>query len=93
MTTVAGCGESGQSNGVGTNARFSSPFDIVQDSAGRLIVSDENNNKLRLILTSGWSMLGFPFGPVGGAGVANTLMSLVASRLEFRIGKLLCWDW
>jgi hypothetical protein len=60
VTTIAGCGESGESNGVGTNTRFSNPFDIVQDSAGRLIVSDENNHRLRLILTSGVTMLGFP---------------------------------
>ena len=48
VTTVAGLtGLTGDTNGVGSNARFCFPAGIASDSAGFLYVADLGNNKVR----------------------------------------------
>ena len=54
VTTLAGTsGTNGFTNGTGTAARFSVPFDIAVDGAGNLYVSDHGNHAVRLITSAG----------------------------------------
>ena len=51
VTTIAGSGTSGATNGIGAAARFSAPFGITYH-AGNLYVGDEGNNLIRKIVIS-----------------------------------------
>lgn len=51
VTTFAGSGQSGYSDGIGTIAQFSSPVDIAIDFAGNLYVSD--SGRIRKISSTG----------------------------------------
>jgi len=53
VTTVAGKGTSGFTNGVGTNAAFYYPRGLAVTSSGNLYVSDTNNNVIRLTTPDG----------------------------------------
>jgi hypothetical protein len=49
VTTVAGSGSQGSSDGTGTNASFNFPWGIAADLTGSLYVADKNNNRIRKI--------------------------------------------
>jgi len=53
VTTFAGNGEATYADGTGAAARFSYPSGIVFDSAGNLLVADENNYRIRKITAAG----------------------------------------
>jgi PKD repeat protein len=54
VTTVAGTsGTNGFTNGTGTAARFSVPFDIAVDGAGNLYVCDHGNHAVRMVTPAG----------------------------------------
>ncbi len=54
VTTIAGlAGSSGSSNGVGSAARFNSPWDIDIDAEGNLYVADRGNNLIRKLTNNG----------------------------------------
>jgi DNA-binding beta-propeller fold protein YncE len=50
ITTVAGDGTAGQQDGHGQAAKFNRPIDVVFATDGSLVVSEENNHRLRKIL-------------------------------------------
>jgi sugar lactone lactonase YvrE len=50
ITTIAGDGTAGQQDGPGPVAKFNRPIDIVLATDGALVVSEENNHRLRKIL-------------------------------------------
>jgi sugar lactone lactonase YvrE len=49
VTTLAGSGVDGSSDGAGTNASFYHPRGLTIDSSGRLYLADWRNQKIRLI--------------------------------------------
>lgn len=53
VSTIAGDGQSGDTDGVGTLAKFNSPNGITIDAADNLYIADSYNNKIRKITTSG----------------------------------------
>ncbi len=53
VTTIAGDGTGGFTDGVGTAAKFNGPTGVAIDSSGNIIVSDYYNHRIRKIDTSG----------------------------------------
>lgn len=49
VSTLAGSGKAGFSEGIGTNAKFNAPAGITVDNAGFLYVADQVNNRIRKI--------------------------------------------
>ena len=56
VTTVAGSGQSGHSDGTGTAARFSYPFGVVVDRHGTIFVSDQLNYCIRKVTPGSWAV-------------------------------------
>lgn len=53
VSTLAGNGTAGKSEGSGKTASFNSPFGIAVDGGGNVYVADAGNNKIRKIIPDG----------------------------------------
>jgi streptogramin lyase len=76
VSTLAGNGNTGSSNGAGTAASFYYPTGVAVDVAGNVYVADWNNNMVRMIdplgvvtTLAGNGIAGYPNGPVPGANL------------------------
>ena len=49
VTTIAGSGSAGSSEGMGTAAEFNTPYGVASDGSGNIYVADYNNFKIRRI--------------------------------------------
>jgi|JI10StandDraft_1071094.scaffolds.fasta_scaffold365410_2 sugar lactone lactonase YvrE len=73
VTTFAGSGTPGSSDGVGTAASFNSIDSVVVDNFGNVYATDFNNNKIRKINSSGIVSTFAGTGNVGSKdGIAST---------------------
>ena len=79
VTTVAGGGVAGYSDGVGTQALFNFPYGVVMDygqyGSGNLLITDRDNHCIRMI--SGTTVT-TPVGTAGVAAFADSTGSLAA---------------
>lgn len=69
VSTLAGTGSPGSSDGTGTEAAFSSPEGIALDSSGNLYVADSGNSTIRRITPAG--VVTTFAGSAGQVGAAN----------------------
>lgn len=53
VSTLAGSGSAGFSNGIGSIASFSDPYGVAVDGNGNVLVADKNNNAIRKITPTG----------------------------------------
>ena len=58
VTTLAGSGAAGWLDGIGTVARFSSPYLLVLDSAGTIYVADHGSHRIRVIIGGTTALFG-----------------------------------
>lgn len=68
VTTLAGSGATGSTEGAGTAASFNAPTSVSVDSAGNVYVADKGNNKVRQITPAGIVQT---WAGTGAAGAAN----------------------
>ncbi len=67
VTTIAGSGARGDADGIGVNARFSSPRGVAVDRNGNVLVADSSNHKIRHISASGVVMT------LAGTGMSGSI--------------------
>jgi serine/threonine protein kinase, bacterial len=53
VTTVAGSGSSGASDGVGQAASFNNPYGIAMEPSGNLVIADNESHKIRRLTPAG----------------------------------------
>lgn len=72
VTTLAGSGVQGNTNGTGINAEFSNPFGVAVDNFGNVYVADTQNHRIRKITSSGVvsTFAGSTFGYSDGTGTS-----------------------
>jgi sugar lactone lactonase YvrE len=70
VSTLAGNGTAGKSNGKGSGATFNSPFGLAVDASGNIYVADSGNNLIRKI-TPDATVSTFAGSGSKGAGDAN----------------------
>lgn len=81
VSTLAGNGVPGSTDGQGTNARFGYPNGIGAGIAGRVFVADGSNNVIRFITPEGWVTT---YAGDGVKGYANG--SAVSARFNMPLG-------
>lgn len=76
LAGVTGKGNQGNTDGVGTNARFNGPISIAVDSQNNLYVAESVNHVIRKMTLTGtnWavSTIGGLPGPAGGVGITGS---------------------
>ena len=72
VTTIAGSGVAGNTDGTGTSAKFSAPRGIAIDNNDNLYVTDYNNHRIRKITPTGivTTFAGSSNGQIDGQGTA-----------------------
>ena len=56
VAAICGSGQAGDCDGEGWEAQFRSPKGIAVNDAGNVFVADQDNNKVRLIFSTDWSV-------------------------------------
>jgi sugar lactone lactonase YvrE len=97
LTTFAGSGLPGTTDGTGTSASFSQPYGLALDAQGRLFVADAASGRIRVVTPTGTVTTVFDnagsvlSSPSGLAVSSDGATIYVADRLHNRIVQLV-WD-
>jgi sugar lactone lactonase YvrE len=75
VTTLAGSGSEGKTNGKGKAAAFSDPYSVAVDASGNVYVADYGNNLIRKITSAGVVTTLAGSGVVGSTNGAGTAAS------------------
>lgn len=94
VTTLAGTGEAGFSNGAGSSAKFFSPSSVVCDKSGNIYVADKLNHRIRKVSPDGFVTTFAGNGQQGlidGAGTAASFSNPAAVAID-AVGNLYVAD-
>ena len=94
VTTLAGTGTPGYRDGPGAQAQFDGPMGVAVDAAGRVIVADAYNDRIRAIAPDGHVTTlagGSPFGDADGPGAQARFDTPCAVLVEPR-GRIVVAD-
>ena len=80
VTTFAGSGTQGATDGAGATARFNSPMGVAADTDGNLYVADTDSNKIRKITSAGVVSTMAGSGSVGNSNGNSTSASFNSPR-------------
>jgi serine/threonine protein kinase, bacterial len=75
VTTVAGDGGSGSTNGTASTATFRSPAGVAIDKSGNLYITDASNNQIRMVTPGAVVSTFAGSGPQGSADATGTAAS------------------
>jgi sugar lactone lactonase YvrE len=72
VTTIAGSGAVGNTDGIGTEATFSNPYSVIVRPDGTIVVADTGNSRIRLISPGGavTTLAGSTAGYLDGTGTS-----------------------
>ena len=84
VTTLAGSGISGSTNGIGTTASFDHPYGVAVDVSGNVYVADLSNNLIRMITSVGVvsTLAGSGLGYTNGTGTAASFNQPVGVAVD-----------
>ena len=80
VSTLAGTGAVGSTDGAGVTATFSSPSGVAVDKSGNVYVADTNNHKIRKITPAGI------VSTLAGTGAVGSTDAIGAARFNFPSG-------
>lgn len=98
VTTLAGSGDPGFANGVGTNSRFDSPNGVTADGAGMVWVADTSNHLIRAVNSIGTTTTlaggngGTSFGFSNGVGTSARFKEPYDVAYDAKSGSLFVAD-
>ncbi|MES2474666.1 MAG: choice-of-anchor Q domain-containing protein [Verrucomicrobiota bacterium] len=94
VTTVAGTGSAGLTNGKANVAQFRAPTGVTVDSAGNLIVADHENHLLRRIIIQNTEIVSVAdSGDLNAAGLQQVSAILDADALGLDPGAIYYFRW
>ena len=84
VSTLAGSGTSGYTDGTGTSAQFKSPRGVAVDGAGNVYVADQENHRIRKITASGVvsTLAGSTYGYADGTGTSAKFDSPIGVAVD-----------
>jgi len=89
VTTLAGTGNKGISNGLGTQSSFNFPTDVVSDISGNIFVADQGNHVIRKISPAGIVTIFAGSGSLGYTdGTVKVLRSTLLKVLQLMLQEI-----
>jgi hypothetical protein len=95
VTTIAGTGLAGNTDGPGLTASFNTPYGIIADTLGNLYIVDKGNHRIRkIVLSSGIvsTVAGSTIGNLNGSGISAQFNNPIGITIDSSNSNLYITD-